>query len=74
VVGVLVDYVCSILAGAVLKILKNTPVLKSIATGIEKADKLFTAKSQTASVVFSEDKATGSASIHDASSDGDSNG
>ena len=61
VIGVLIDYVGSILAGCVLRILKNTPVIKGVAAAIEKADNLF---AHTA----------GTANTSATSSDGDSNG
>ena len=61
VIGVLIDYVGSILAGCVLRILKNTPVIKGVAAAIEKADNLFAHTADTANT-----SAT--------SYDGDSNG
>ena len=61
VIGVLIDYVGSILAGCALRILKNTPVIKGVAAAIEKADNLF---AHTA----------GTANTSATSSDGDSNG
>ena len=68
VIGVLVDYVGSILAGGILRFLKNTSVFKSLSAAIEKADNLF-AHSTGSANASAEESGNAAGSSH-----GDSNG
>ena len=84
VIGVLVDYVGSILAGGILRFLKNTSVFKSLSAAIEKADNLFahSTGSANASAASGDKHAAGSVSgqasqdgkVKATPSGGDSNG
>ena len=84
VIGVLVDYVGSILGGSILRFLKNTSVFKSLSAAIEKADNLFahSTGSANASAASGDKHAAGSVSgqasqdgkVKATPSGGDSNG